>query len=361
MERTFLSHVDAAVRNRNSVLRYIKKNEKVSRTDIYESMNISRASITQIIRYLQESGLVMETGEGDSTGGRKAMHLKFNGGCKKIYAFDWTTRLLCLMDLNGTILYDRAISFDNGIKPVQFAAKLKQEIYEIDTLKMCPEEEIVGFGISLPGQIDSRSGTVLYSVELGWQNVSLRELFADRFGEGVYLERTGNLMALGELARYKMGKCSHFQLFILGTDGIGVSTIIHGGCQHGANYMHGELGHIKVPENTICSCGQRGCLEAVVNDLLLHSNGEFTDRVIDYLAMGVSTSINISDVDTALLVGSFVEQMTDEQREKLVYNIRSKVTSQHMRKLKIRFRLDTKGLGLRGIGEYLFDQIYPVD
>lgn len=361
MENLFLSHVDAAVRNRNSVLRYIKKNEKVSRTDIFESMNISRASITQIIRYLQDSDLVVEAGEGNSTGGRKATYLKFNGERKKIYAFDWTTQLLCLMDLNGTILYDTEIAFDNGIKPVQFAARLKKEIYEIDAQGLCAEEEIVGFGISLPGQIDSRSGTILYSVELGWQNVSLRELFADRFGSSVYLERTGNLMALGEFARYKTGKCSHFQLFILGTDGIGVSTIIHGSCQHGANYMHGELGHIKVPENTICSCGQRGCLEAVVNDLLLHSNGEFTDRVIDYLATGVSTSINISDVDTALLVGSFVERMSDEQRQKLVDNIRSKVTSQHMRRLKIKFGLDTKPLVLQGVVEYLFDEIYPVD
>lgn len=360
MDNLFLSHVDAAARNRNSVLHYIKMHKHVSRTDIFENMNISRASITQVIGHLQERGLVVETGEGESTGGRKAMHLSFNGAAKKVYAFDWVSRVLCLMDLGGNVLYEKELSFENGVKPMSFAANIKREIAQIDAMKLCSEEEIIGFGISLPGQIDSRTGTVLYSVELGWQNVSLKGLFADRFGCSVHLERTGNLMALGEYAHCKSKKCTHFQLYILGTDGIGVSTIIHGNCQHGANYMHGELGHIKVPEETVCSCGQRGCLEAVVNDLLMKSDGVLTEQVLEYLSIGVSTSLNISDVDTALIVGSYVQQMTQEQRDDLVLRIRDKVTSQHMRKLKIRFAFDTKALTLQGISEYLFDVFFPI-
>lgn len=361
MDNLFLSHVDAAVRNRNGVLHYIKTHKQVSRTDIFENLNISRASITQVITNLQERGLVMETGEGKSTGGRKAKHLIFNGKAKKFYAFDWGSRVLCLMDMNGTLLYEKELSFESGVKPMAFAANIKQEIALIDGMKLCPEEEIIGFGISLPGQIDSRTGTVLYSVELGWQNVSLKGLFADRFGCGVHLERVGNLMALGEYAQRKAKSCSHFQLYILGADGIGVSTIIHGNCQHGANYMHGELGHIKVPANTVCSCGQTGCLEAVVNELLMESKGELTDQILEYLAIGVSTSMNILDVDTALIVGSYTQMMTDEQKEEFALRIRNKVTSQHMRKLKIRFASETKEMTFRGISEYLFDKFFPID
>ena len=361
MDNLFLSHVDAAVRNRNGVLHYIKTHRQVSRTDIFENLNISRASITQVISNLQERGLVVETGEGESTGGRKAKHLVFNGDAKKFYAFDWASRVLCLMDLGGTVLYERKLNFESGIKPMAFASQVKQEIAKIDSLGLCPEEDIVGFGLSLPGQIDSRTGTVLYSVELGWQNVSLKGLFADRFGCRVYLERVGNLMALGEYAHRKAKSCSHFQLYILGNDGIGVSTIIHGNCQHGANYMHGELGHIKVPADTICSCGQTGCLEAVVNELLMESDGQLTDQILEYLAIGVSTSLNILDVDTALIVGSYTQMMTEEQKEQFALRIRNKVTSQHMRKLKIRFASETKEMTLKGISEYLFNQFYPID
>lgn len=361
MQNAFLSHSDAALRNRNSMLRYVKHNAAISRTDIWENMNISRASVTQVVRQLQESGLIQETGEGESTGGRKPRFITFNGAARKFYAFDWQSKSLCLMDMDGTILHEQTLTFESNVKPMQFAALIKEKITAMDALHLCPEEEIVGFGISLPGQIDSRTGTVLYSVELGWQNVSLRELFADRFGSCVYLERTGNLMALGEYAGSKAEKSNHFQLYILGADGIGVSTIIHGNCQHGANYMHGELGHIKVPTEVICSCGQRGCLEAVVTQLLDESNGELTDEILEYLAMGVSTSINISDVDNALLVGSFVERMSQTQREKLLQSIRGKVTSQHMRKLKLSCAFDQKALTLKGISEYLFDKTFPID
>lgn len=361
MQNAFLSHTDAALRNRNSMLHYVKRNGTISRTDIWENMNISRASVTQVVRQLQESGLILETGEGESTGGRKPRFITFHGAARKFYAFDWHSKTLCLMDMDGNILHEQTLTFEHGVKPMQFAALIKEKIAAIDALSLCPEEEIVGFGMSLPGQIDSRTGAVLYSVELGWQNVSLRELFADRFGSCVYLERTGNLMALGEYAGSKTEKSTHFQLYILGADGIGVSTIIHGNCQHGANYMHGELGHIKVPADVMCSCGQRGCLEAVVTQLLDESNGELTDEILEYLAIGVSTSINISDVDNALLVGSFPERMSQTQREKLLQSIRSKVTSQHMRKLKLSCAFDQKALTLKGISEYLFDKTFPID
>ena len=83
--------------------------------------------------------------------------------------------------------------------------------------------------------------------------------------------------------------------------------------------------------------------------------------ILEYLAIGVSTSLNILDVDTALIVGSYAQKMTDEQKEQFVLLIRDKVTSQHMRKLKIRFASETKEMTLRGISEYLFNKFFPID
>lgn len=362
MQNSFLSHADAALRNRNNILRFVREQAPVSRTDIWESMQMSRASVTQVIRQLQENGLILETGEeGESTGGRKPRYLTFCGSARKIYAFDWMSRTLCLMDLDGTVLREETLVFENNVSPGAFAQNVKAAVQQMDALHLCPEEEIAGIGLALPGQIDSRTGSVHYSVELGWQNVSLRELFADRFGSNVYLERFGNLMALGEYSQNRTARSTHFQLYILGSDGIGVSTIIHGNCQHGANYMHGELGHIKVPSSTVCSCGQKGCLEAVVHALLQESGGEFTDEVIEHLAIGVSSSINICDADSVLIVGSYPARMTEQQRQTLQQRIRDNVTSQYMRKLSIRYGLHTKELALRGISEYLFDKIFPIE
>lgn len=361
MEHSFLSHADAAQRNRNNILHYIKKHQPLSRTDIWEAMNISRASVTQVIRQLQESGLILETGLGQSTGGRKPQYLVFNGSAKKFYAFDWLTQRLSLLDLGGQLLCERHIQLERPLQPTAFAAALSAEVRAIGAQHCCPEEDIIGLCLALPGLVDSRSGRVIYSVELGWQDVQISAPFRQMLDMDIFVERTANVMALGCSQLEHAKHATHFQLFLLGSDGIGVSSVFHGNCQHGANFMHGELGHIKTGEDVLCSCGQKGCLEAVVNDRMLASGGKINEEVLELLSMGVAASINISDAIYAMMVGSYVNQMTPPQQEYLTKAIRSKVTGQHLRHLELHFSSQTKELALSGMCAYVFDRHFSID
>ena len=361
MKNAFLSHADAAQRNRNNILRYVKAHQPISRTDIWESMDISRASVTQIIRQLQESGLIIETGEGESTGGRKPRHLMFRAEAKKFYAFDWLTHTLCLMDLGGNVIREIDLDLFGKVTPETFAETILRQIERMESQGLCAREDAAGLALSLPGLIDIRTGTVIYSVEMEWHDVNVFDLFRDYFGDSVYVERLTNIMALGEYASGSAEDISHFQLFVLGTGGIGVATIVHGNCQHGANYMYGELGHIKLPVDVTCSCGQKGCLEAIVKEQLRCSGGKITDQILEYLSVGVATSVNISDAKTIVLTGALVEKMHQGEREKLSALICEKVTGQQLRKLHIRFREDTKALAIKGIGAFFFDSYFPTE
>ena len=361
MRKPFLSHADAALRNRNSILHYVRYHEDISRTDIWEDMNMSRASVTQVIRQLQESNLIREVGEGKSTGGRRPTYIVFNGEFLKLYVFDWIHKTLYLSDMNGHVIYEEKLVFAENIRPDVFGASLLDQIDAFDAMHLCDPEEIIGIGLALPGLVDSKNCTVLHSVELGWQNVCLQELLGRRFGENIYLERTGNAMALGAYYRGLHRNTNHFQLFMAGHDGIGMSTIIHGDCQHGAGCMHGELGHIKLGGDEPCSCGQKGCLEAVVAGLLRESGGNLTYEILDYLAIGISTGINISDPDSILIVGSFVDQMTDGQKQYLDGAIRERVTGKHMRKLTVDFSGAMREIALGGMIDYVFNQHFTVE
>lgn len=125
MKDDFLSHADAAQLNRNIVLHYIMDNEPVSRTDIWEAMSISRASVTQIIRQLLEAGLVIETDERRATAGRQQRYLRINRDARRLFAFDWTGRLLCLVNMGGEILDREALAFPEGnFTPTAFSAVL---------------------------------------------------------------------------------------------------------------------------------------------------------------------------------------------------------------------------------------------
>lgn len=361
MQHSFLSHEGEARRNRNNILHFIKKHGPVSRTDIWKQMDVSRASVTQVVRQLQENHLIIEGEEGESTGGRKPQYIQFNGASKKLYAFDWNSKTLGLMNFNGEVIYEKKLTFPSEVTPITFVTTIDKELSRIRGKKLCSQEEIVGFGIALPGIIDPRNSVVVNSVELGWQNVNLEEFFRHHLSEKIYLERYGNLIALGEKSLEQFKQSTHFQLFILDAGGIGVSTIIHNGCQHGANYMHGELGHIKLPIDIPCSCGQKGCLEAVVNDMMVRSGGKLTDEVLEYLSIGISTAINISDSSVAVLVGSYVDLMSQTQKDKLIQNIRSKLTSQNLRKIDIKFSKETKRMALAGIVEHVFNCYFEIE
>ena len=360
MQTSFLSHADAAVRNRNHILHFVRDHGPISRTDIWEQMNISRASVTQVIKQLEDNNLIIEVGEGESTGGRKPRFISFNGDAKKMFAFDWSSQTLALITLGGAILFEVQMYFQSGISPVAFAADLTGQIEQIRKLSLTSNEDIIGFGLALPGLIDSKNSTVLYSVELGWQNVNLNDLFSENITERIYLERTGNIMAIGEHTFGQSRDVSHFQLFILSQNGIGVSTIIHNDCQHGANFIHGELGHIKMPVDTICSCGQRGCLEAVVNHCMIQSGGEITDQILEYLSIGVSTAVNISDPGAIMLIGSYIDQMQESQKTLLKEKIRAKLTGRNLRRLDIGFSNQVKELSLKGLSAFGFDCYFAV-
>ncbi|MFC5655353.1 ROK family protein [Streptomyces nogalater] len=116
-------------------------------------------------------------------------------------------------------------------------------------------------GIAVPGIVDETDGTAVYSANLGWRDVPLRALLADRLGMPVAL---GHDVRTGGLAEGRVGAgrgTDRFLFLALGT-GIAGAIGIGGRVEAGAHGFAGEIGHIVVrPGGTDCPCGQRGCLE----------------------------------------------------------------------------------------------------
>ena len=64
--------------NRSLVIDKIRNKGPLSRTDISKSLNLGLSTITNIVEELKNENVVFETGEADSTGGRRAILLEFN-------------------------------------------------------------------------------------------------------------------------------------------------------------------------------------------------------------------------------------------------------------------------------------------
>jgi glucokinase len=122
---------------------------------------------------------------------------------------------------------------------------------------------VVGIGIGSPGNIDARSGAVLYSPNFGWNNEPLGEALRKRFSLPVFVGNDARCATLGEYT-YGTGRgTKDFVLLTLGT-GIGGGIVAGGRLLLGNRWGAGEVGHhqIRPTDGFICACGKIGCFEA---------------------------------------------------------------------------------------------------
>ncbi|MBB0232981.1 ROK family protein, partial [Streptomyces calidiresistens] len=109
-------------------------------------------------------------------------------------------------------------------------------------------------------------GVVRYAANLGWRDVPLGRLLAERLA-GIPVA-VGHDVRAGGLAEGLLGAgrgASRFLFVALGT-GIAGAIGIEGRVEAGAHSGAGEIGHIVVrPDGPLCGCGQRGCLETLAS------------------------------------------------------------------------------------------------
>jgi glucokinase len=119
-----------------------------------------------------------------------------------------------------------------------------------------------GVGVGSPGALDRARGTVVVAHNLGWRDVPLRALIAERTRMPAALDNDANCATLGEWWTGAARGADHVVGITLGT-GIGGGLILNGRLYHGASDVAGELGHTTIDTaGRRCACGNYGCLEA---------------------------------------------------------------------------------------------------
>lgn len=123
-------------------------------------------------------------------------------------------------------------------------------------------EDCMGIGIGSPGTIDSENGVVLYSNNIGWENVSLAEELRKYLPLPVFINNDANCAALGEVVKGAAKGCKNAVFFTLGT-GVGGGIVLDGRIFEGGHPGGVELGHMTIRgADKKCTCGRTGCLEA---------------------------------------------------------------------------------------------------
>jgi glucokinase len=146
-------------------------------------------------------------------------------------------------------------------------------------------KEIAGVGIGSPGPLNTKTGVVLLTPNLGWVNMPLRDRVSSALGMQATLDNDANCAIFGEWWRGAARGSAHVVGLTIGT-GIGGGIVLGGEIYHGVSDIAGEFGHMTIDANgRRCKCGNDGCLEAYA------SGPAIAARAVEGIQAGAETSL----------------------------------------------------------------------
>jgi len=218
--------------------------------------------VTKAVNELIEAGLVVESGQAPSSGGRKPLTYSLKAGTLYIVAvaMDQLYFKVSITDiLNNPVLPVET----HELRLLNNNEALSQLVEIIDGYikrSGIDRKKIIGMGIGTPGFTNTKLG-INYSYLLPPGDESLLNYLERELHIHVSIDNDSSLIALAEL-KFGLAKGKEEVMVINVGWGIGLGMIVNGVLFRGFTGYAGELSHIPISESDIlCDCGKRGCLE----------------------------------------------------------------------------------------------------
>jgi glucokinase-like ROK family protein len=274
MSQTYNQHV-VKKGNKSLVLQTIQEFTPISRADIANKTGLNKGTVSSQVSELLNENLILESGPGVSSGGRRPVMLLFNHLAGYSIGVDIGVNYILgiLTDLQGNIRNEKLIKFHDLTYE-----EIKDELFTIvdSLIESMPESPygLVGIGIGVPGTV-STDGEILLAPNLNWKNINLRKTMEAKYNVAVQIENEANAGAYGE-KKFGAGKDSTNIIYVSVGIGIGVGLILNGQLYKGNNGFSGELGHMTIEvDGPECRCGNQGCWELYASEkALVHSATE---------------------------------------------------------------------------------------
>ena len=164
--------------NEISVLRIVRDEGPISRSEVARRMGVSKVIIGGIVRRLIGTNILFEIGKGESTvqGGRRPVMLEFNANAGLAIGIEIHLHRATILvtNMNAEIVHEGVVNFNDNTNPKGILTRIIKSIEKMigDQEKM---NSILGVGIALPGLIDYESGSILTTHSLKeWEGFPIK-------------------------------------------------------------------------------------------------------------------------------------------------------------------------------------------
>ena len=250
--------------------------ESPTRARIAQRLDLSRTALTSLVNELFELNILVEKETEEHKNGRPGVILAPNTSswfaCGA--SFDQNTWSFVILNLMGEVVYKSTVQIDSDpIKTVSSDYAVDCLVKALpNVLNQCPGKLLPMIGIGVPGFIDKEQGMIEYASDLGWRNVRISKAVEDAIGLPVTILNRHMTSGLAE-SRIGAGVHTKDMVYLGISTGLIACNFCDGDFLIGSNYNLGEVGHTIIdPYGTRCTCGKKGCLQAVASQTALCNN-----------------------------------------------------------------------------------------
>jgi glucokinase len=212
------------------------------------------------------------------------------------------------VDVNGRILRRLKRPTDVAGGPEAIIAEIAGMVRQLEetTLPSAP----VGLGVGVAGQITAAGGVVRFAPNLNWREVALEDRLRQALDLPVVVANDVRAATWGEWLHGAGQGAEDLICMFIGT-GIGGGVVSGGRMLSGCTNTAGELGHITVDiDGPQCSCGNRGCLEALAGGWAIARRAREAIRDAPpagkalFEAAGLEEAVGLEAIDTKVVAAA---------------------------------------------------------
>ncbi len=306
--------------NRCLILDMIRR-EPISRADIAQQVELTRASVTIITEELINEGLIYEAElVHNNNKGRSPVLLMLNPDGVRFGGINIEKDRIevGVVNISGGTLQQKTLPFNGSSPQKMLEAACKVLESSLPSLQ--------SIGLCAPGPLDHRQGALFNPPNFSaWHDVPVVESVSALLPSQTQLdmENVSNAMALEEKYFGVNRDVPNFACLLVDDTGIGLGVILGDHLLRGATGLGNEIGHTTVVIDGLpCECGNHGCLVqyASMPALLADSAFDSWHALIDqldnsakaqallekeakYLSVALLNTIHMLDIEMVILKG----------------------------------------------------------
>ncbi|GAB4418121.1 MAG: ROK family transcriptional regulator [Anaerolineae bacterium] len=257
--------------NLSVIMRRLLEHAALSRASLAEVTGLNKSTVSSLVQELIEMGFVHEAGQTSSGVGRPSTLLELNPRAGYIVSCELGVDFISVACANfsGEVFW-RLKENTAGIQGqgaiIERTLALLHQAVRVGASDCADCGGLLGIAVGVPGLVEQATGTLLFAPNLGWQDVPVQTILAEKFPNvPLFVDNEANMAALGE---YLFGAARGYNevLYISAGVGVGGAVVRNGQLVRGTTGFAAEFGHMTLdPDGLPCNCGNHGCWETLVS------------------------------------------------------------------------------------------------